>query len=378
MNSNVYDVAITGGGLAGLTLAIQSAGAGYSTLLIEKEQYPFNRVCGEYISMESYGFLQRMGVPLHEWDLPVIDILHVSDIKGRVYQFNLPLGGMGISRYKLDDTLYHVALKKGVHVITQTRVNNITYNHSLFTIETAGRNFIARCAAGAFGKRSNLDVKWQRPFVLSKARRLNNYIGVKYHVRYKQQKNVIALHNFSNGYCGISNIEDGLCCLCYLTTAHALHGSGNNIKQMEEKVLAKNSLLGEIFAGAEFIYKEPLTISQVSFAGKSRMYNHVLLIGDAAGMITPLCGNGMSMAMHGGKLAFENISDFLQGKIDRPAMESRYSEQWQQHFGKRLFTGRWVQRMFGNDTATTLFLKLAQKNAWLAEKLITATHGTSF
>ena len=75
----IYDIAVIGGGLAGLTLAIQSANAGYQTILFEKESYPFHKVCGEYISMESYDFLSQCGVPLQEWDLPMISKLHISD-----------------------------------------------------------------------------------------------------------------------------------------------------------------------------------------------------------------------------------------------------------------------------------------------------------
>ncbi|HWB24305.1 MAG TPA: NAD(P)/FAD-dependent oxidoreductase [Chitinophagaceae bacterium] len=377
-DNKIYDVAIAGGGLAGLTLAIQCAGAGCSVLLIEKEQYPFHKVCGEYISMESYAFLQRIGLPLGAWDLPVIDTLQTSDIKGNVYNFSLPLGGFGISRYKMDNALYKLAVEKGVNVITQTRVTAILFANGQFAVETGAGCFVARCAVGSFGKRSNLDVKWQRSFVTSKPSRLNNYVGVKYHVRYPQQKNVIALHNFHNGYCGISNIEDGLCCLCYLTTAENLRRGGNNIRQMEKDILMQNPHLRKIFSEADFVYKEPLTIAQVSFAKKSIVHDHVLMVGDAAGMIAPLCGNGMSMAMHAGKLAFENINDFLQGRIDRDTMEKQYLAQWQQLFTKRMFTGRFVQRVFGNNTATALFLKFAHKNAWLAKKLISSTHGTSF
>lgn len=61
-----YDVSIIGGGLGGLSLAIQLADAGYRVILFERKKYPFHRVCGEYISMESWDFLQRLGVPLHE------------------------------------------------------------------------------------------------------------------------------------------------------------------------------------------------------------------------------------------------------------------------------------------------------------------------
>ncbi len=189
---------------------------------------------------------------------------------------------------------------------------------------------------------------------------------------------LIALHNFTDGYCGISNIEEGKTCLCYLTTAKNLRQNGNSIKQMEAAVLHKNPQLKNIFQHAEFLYKEPLTISQVSFSKKSQVENHVLMAGDAAGMIPPLCGNGMSMAMHAGMLACNNTHLYLQHKITRTQMEQRYTTEWKTLFSKRLFTGRIVQSIFGGDTTTALFLKAVEKNAWLAQKLISSTHGTPF
>ncbi|WP_315820562.1 hypothetical protein [Paraflavitalea speifideaquila] len=68
------------------------------------------------------------------------------------------------------------------------------------------------------------------------------------------------------------------------------------------------------------------------------------MIGDAAGMITPLCGNGMSMALHGSMLAFEEISQFMNGRITRYEMELQYTQQWEKQFGRRLQIGRIMQR----------------------------------
>ena len=378
MSEALYDIAIAGGGLAGLTLAIQSADAGYKTLLVEKEQYPYHKVCGEYISNESASFLQRLGVPLDELKLPQINNLQISDSKGRLYAFKLPLGGFGISRYTLDNTLYNIAVKKGVTAVTQTKVNDIIFANDIFTITTNKQSFATRCMVGCFGKRSNLDVKWKRPFITANSTRLNNYIGVKYHIKYPHADGAIALHNFTNGYCGISNIEDGKTCLCYLTTANNLRQSGNSINAMEIEVLQTNPLLKDIFANAEFLYKEPITISQISFSKKSQVENHMLMVGDAAGMITPLCGNGMSMAMHAGKLAFNNMQMYLQGDINRQQMEEQYTQQWRHHFSRRLLTGRIVQSIFGGDRSTALFLQMMHKNKWLAQKLISSTHGVTF
>src|SRR5580698_10430921 len=102
---NTYDAAITGGGLAGLSLAIQLAKAGYSVILFEKEKYPFHKVCGEYISMESYDFLERLGMPLSNMDLPMISEVKISSPNGTTFTRKLDLGGFGISRYTLDSTL---------------------------------------------------------------------------------------------------------------------------------------------------------------------------------------------------------------------------------------------------------------------------------
>ncbi len=88
-----YDIAIAGGGLAGLALAIQCARAGYKTVLFEREKYPFHKVCGEYISLESWNFLQDLGLPLSDMQLPIINRLLISTPDGNYIETPLPLGG---------------------------------------------------------------------------------------------------------------------------------------------------------------------------------------------------------------------------------------------------------------------------------------------
>ncbi len=378
MSSTTYHTAIIGGGLAGLCLSIQLADAGYSVVLFEKEEYPFHKVCGEYISLESWGFLERLGVPLSSWQLPIIKQFQVSDVKGNLYGFHLPLGGFGVSRFKLDEALYNISLQKGVVINTATKVTDVQFLNDVFLIQSAAGDCTATVAAGSFGKRSNLDVKWNRNFVQQKANKLNNYIGIKYHIRFPHPVDAIALHNFYNGYCGISKIEADRYCLCYLTTAENLKQSGNSIKQMEAEILSQNPILKTIFSSAEFLYQEPLAISQISFDKKQQVENNILMLGDAAGMITPLCGNGMSMAMHGSKLAYEAIHLFLQNNISRGQMEKQYTINWKKQFSKRLWMGRNVQRLFGGNTTTALFFKTMKALPALAKAVIKSTHGKPF
>ncbi len=373
----LYDVAIIGGGLAGLCLSIQVAEAGFKVILFEKEHYPFHKVCGEYISLESWDFLIQRGVPLQKFDLPVMTKFQTSDVTGRLYNFKLPQGGFGISRYKLDHSLYNIAVEKGVEVMADTKIMATRQNKNQFILEGVSNTYNAKVVAGSFGKRSNLDIKWARPFTVKNSS-LSNYLGVKYHIRFPHPHDTIALHNFKNGYCGISKIEEDISCLCYLTTAANLKNNGNSILQMEEEVLHKNPILKKIFTTATFLYHKPLTISQVSFAPKNQVENHVLMLGDAAGMITPLCGNGMSMAMHGSKLAFLSIQKYLNNQLTREEMEQEYILAWQNQFEKRLKIGRMVQSLFGGNLTTSLFFKTMEKVPMLAKAVIRSTHGKPF
>ncbi|MEQ1677683.1 MAG: pyridine nucleotide-disulfide oxidoreductase, partial [Chitinophagaceae bacterium] len=359
------------------SLSVQLARLGHRIILFEKEQYPFHKVCGEYISLEAWDFLNDLGVDLDGMQVPIITQLQVSSVKGKLLQQHMPLGGFGISRYQLDNTLAQLAKAAGVVLKENTKVNEVRFSADEFTIDTTEQAYTAKLVCGTYGKRSNIDIKWKRPFSMAAKNKLNNYIGVKYHIKGAFARDTIALHNFKDGYCGIVKIEADEYNLCYLTTAGNLQKSNGDIAVMEQTILSRNPHLKKIFAEANKP-AAPLTISQISFDKKSQVENHVLMIGDAAGMITPLCGNGMSMALHGSKLAAVHIHHFMQGKTTREKMEKRYMLQWQRKFAGRLKMGRRIQRLFGNPRLTNLFITCIRPFPRLVNWLISKTHGKPF
>jgi len=377
-SSGVYDVTIIGGGLAGLALSIQLAKKGYSVILFEKEKYPFHKVCGEYISLESWNFLKSLGLPLEEWNLPIIKKFLASSPKGKIIEHELPLGGFGVSRYKIDSALADIARQAGVQIHEESKVSDVHFEKNIFTIQSSTETIQSKVVAGCYGKRSNLDIKWNRDFITAGKKKLNNYVGVKYHIQTNFPADTIALHNFQDGYCGISCIEDGKYCLCYLITAGAIQQNNNSIKEVEQNVLCRNPHLKKIFEESEFLYGAPLTISQISFDKKSQVEDHSIMIGDAAGMITPLCGNGMSMALHASKIAADLIDQFLQKRISRDQMERIYIWKWKKEFEHRLKTGRIVQRLFGRSYLTNIFISSIKPFPRFINFLIRQTHGESF
>ncbi|HYO22785.1 MAG TPA: NAD(P)/FAD-dependent oxidoreductase [Flavisolibacter sp.] len=372
-----YDIAIIGGGLAGLAASIQLSRRHYRVVLFEKESYPFHKVCGEYVSLESWDFLTSLGMPLKELRLPVIDTLQLTAPNGNQLRTKLPLGGFGISRYLLDSSLAKIAVEQGVNIQQRTKVENVKRNNG-YEVCFSGRTVNAKIVVGCFGKRSNLDIKWSRDFVAHKTGCLNNYIGIKYHVKTDRPGNTIGLHNFKNGYCGISRIEEGNYCLCYMTKAENLKNSDNDIQRMEKDILFQNPHLQKLFSECEVVRNFPVTISQISFRAKTKVENGVLMLGDAAGMIAPLCGNGMSMALHTSKIAAGLVDQFLQNKLSLKQLEFQYQKQWQQNFAGRLKAGRLLQSFFGSNSLSNLLIGTFKATPFLVKPLIRLTHGKPF
>lgn len=367
------DVIVVGGGLAGLINAILLSRAGLSVTLFEKKEYPFHRVCGEYISNEVIPFLQRNDLFPSEFEPSQISKFILTSTNGKKAEINLDMGGFGISRYAFDQHLFEKALESGVEVIQKCAVDNIQYEEDHFSVSSKNSFYQAKVVIAAQGKRSKLDANLNRPFISRKS----PYLGVKYHLKTDFARDTIALHNFKNGYCGISQVENNTFNLCYLSHRDNLR-EAKDIEHMEETVLSENPFLADLFRNSDFLFDNPLVINEISFEKKSPVENHVLMCGDSAGMITPLCGNGMAMAIHSAKMLSETIiENWNNGKVNRPALETDYTISWNKQFNNRLTAGRTIQKLFGSKWSSNLAVGIA-RIAPIGRTIVRLTHGKPF
>lgn len=371
---NSYDIIIVGGGLAGLTASIQLAKERLKVLVIEKNTYPHHKVCGEYISNEVLPYLNSLGVSLHQAHGVSIDTLQLSTVKGKFIELQLPLGGVGLSRYTFDNLLYQKALRLGVAFVFEnvTKVQFLTAHFEVTTASETG--FMCDFVIGAYGKRAALDKTLTRDFVNKKS----SWLAVKAHYKWDSfPNNVVALHNFRGGYAGLSKTETGAVNFCYLVSYKSFKKE-KNIERFNTQVVSKNPFLAHFLENATPLFDEPLSIAQISFHQKKAVENHIIMCGDSAGLIHPLCGNGMSMAIHSAKIAADLLLNYFKRKINsREELEKEYTTQWNAIFKQRLWMGRQLQSILLNETLSNSTMALFSLAPGLLHSIIKKTHGSS-
>ncbi|QMW01970.1 NAD(P)/FAD-dependent oxidoreductase [Spirosoma foliorum] len=366
------DVLIIGGGLAGLTAGIHLAQANVRVILIEKHAYPQHKVCGEYVSNEVLPYLQQLGVSVNEFNPSQLSRFLFSTASGKTIESNLPLGGFGLSRYTFDNLLYKKALESGVTGI-QAQVVDVQFTNDSFVVTTSDdKSYTAQLVIGAYGKRSSLDKRLHRAFIEKES----PWMGVKAHYRAEFPSDLVSLHNFQGGYCGLCQVENGIVNACYLVN-YSSFKKYKSIDSFQHEVMNQNPFLKDFFSKATPLFNKPLTISQISFSKKQPIENHLLMCGDTAGVIHPLCGNGMAMAIHSAKICSELVITYLHTpEMTRATLEKYYIHAWNKEFTTRLTAGRLLQSVLQNATAASVLLNGLQLTPAILPLIIKQTHGS--
>ena len=369
-----FQVGIIGGGLAGLCAALHLQQLGISSIVWEKGDYPRHKVCGEYVSAETLHYLQYLGYNPYDHGAVTINEFSVSHWNGDATHTKLDQGAFGISRYVFDHALYQLCIKNGISVHLLESVNDFTKNEIGFEVKTSNnKTYQVQKLVSAHGKKSNIDRVMDRDFFQKDA----DFIGVKYHFKYKIPSNLVSLHNFESGYCGVSMVENETVNVCYLSTKTALKKFGT-IDELEKELLWKNPFLKDIFTNGEHLFDEPKTISDFSFKPKKPIEDHILMVGDSAGLITPLCGNGMAMAINAAYILSNLLGEYFSNQISDIQLEEKYAHQWAEQFQARLQFGYRVQKIFGKKVISSIAIKSLQVAPFLLPAMIKKTHGNDF
>jgi menaquinone-9 beta-reductase len=367
----IYDTIIVGAGLAGCSAAIQLADRGHKVLLLEQQRYPAHKLCGEFLSIEVLGIFAQLGIldqVARSGAQPINQAL-VTTPGGASFSRTLPGTALGLSRYQLDLMLFERAIALGATGYDGTVVKAIDGDLTDgFCVQTNRGEFRSRTVLGAYGKRSALDVTRDRPFT----HKPSPWIGFKAHCSGLDLPDTIELHAFKGGYCGLSAIETGQINLCWIGHASVLEsGTDQNLPP----ALYANPVLRDRLSHLKFDRTVQHRLRQISFALKGTFDADVCLIGDTAGMITPLCGDGMAMALHTAAIVVPLASDYLTGTISATTWKQQYQHQWKQEFQQRLQLGRLLHSAFIRPPIAQVSVGLCQGFPAIGDWLIRHTRG---
>ena len=344
----IYDAIIVGGGLAGASLAAHLARRGRRVLLLEKRRLPADKLCGEFLSPEVAASLRRLGVlnAVRAAGAHPVTRARLTAASGASFESGLPGTALGFSRRHLDALLFENARRAGAAASDGTKVRAVEGRLGEgFSVETAGgERFTGRLVFGAYGRRGLLDRKLARPFLEEEA----PLVAFKAHYDGARLggalDGVIEVHTFLGGYCGLTRVETGAVNVCWIARTSSLKDAGGGPAAMVQEALAQNPALAARMEAMERLGNGFEATSQVSLRTKSCFAGGVCMVGDAAGMIAPLCGDGMAMALRTAELAAPPAEAFLSGRHSASAFQRAYERRWQSAFRTRLRLGRLAHR----------------------------------
>jgi flavin-dependent dehydrogenase len=336
------DIAVVGAGPAGSTLAALLAARGHRVALIDRDLFPRDKLCGEFLSYDALPVVDALGV------LPQIDAHGAPRIEScrivgtrRTYEFAFPHAARGVSRLLLDDLLFRAAITRGAEPLEGWTAAQIA--NDVVTIEREGetRTLRTRVLAGAWGRWGRFDQQLGRAFVRDRSHR--NF-GFKRHytplAASRPPQATIELYSFRRGYLGASAIENGITNICGLVHASRLTGHKGRWESFVDEIRAEEPALEALYARHEPAQEGFLSSEPVIFRARSAVEGGVFMIGDASGVIDPLTGNGMAMAIQSALLAATHIARLLGGD-DRAQVEDAYRAAHRAMFAHRI---AWARR----------------------------------
>nr|MBS0036770.1 NAD(P)/FAD-dependent oxidoreductase [Saprospiraceae bacterium] len=341
-SKKIWDVIVIGGGLAGLSLATLLSRSGVEVLVLEKENYPRHKVCGEFISNESRDFLLGLGLDIPSMELPEINRFELSFPNGKIHPCPLKPGGFGLSRWTLDHRLYQLAMQSGSEVVTDTRVTQIEKtDEGPFEIQTSDRRiFRGKIAIGSTGRYSGSLFHSPSPSGGS----VKKYFGLKYHVASSLPDELIQINLFPGGYAGISKIESDKHCFCYLADSKSLKKCNGSVARFEKEVLSKNPVIKKHLE-ENTVLEGPITTSHFVFDYHRTVNRPYLLMGDTAGFIPPLTGNGMSLAFRSASVLSQLLLDHFHRGKTLEWVKREYRQYGDNYLKKRIRSGVFLQNL---------------------------------
>ncbi len=349
----LFDVAIIGGGPAGSSCGAFCAMAGLQSLVLDREKFPREKVCGDCLNPSCWPVLARLELAEKVRDLPHAKLCSVAfiAIDGRGVTVDLPLGAnceISVKRSLFDDLLLRRARELGANVHEQTTVTGLSRNDH-WNIETAsGEFFQARILIGADGRNStvaHLCNLLPRP--------ARERVALQAHIPLPRDfGNRIVLRFLREGYSGQAPVNETQLNLCLVGTPPTI----STLRKWAERQF-------DLPANQSWRTITPLTRSPIPSA-----HENLFFIGDAARVVEPFTGEGIYYALRSGELAANAIAKILRGDGRNSAVRE-FSRAYAQMYRGRLWINRLTREAVLRPQLGSFFIHAARISPSILELL---------
>ncbi len=339
-----YDVIVCGGGPAGSTTAFYAAKAGMKVLLIDKSKFPRDKACGGLLTARLFDELPE----LEPYIKPIIECpsrdvnLYSPSMKYKI-DYEFPVGTpWNITREVFDNAVLEAAGDVGAEVMTQTRIKNYEFNGGV-TVKTSKGDFKSKMVVGATGPgdklasmiREKRNIKPWTDNQMGTALMWEPHVGKEFIDKTYSKNSSLLVHFKPGGIEGygwvfpkkeILNIGFG--------------GYNRTIKSIKIKEIWEDYI--NLLKKDGYFPKEqetpPVKGAPLPLDGPigATTMDNTLLVGDSAGMVSPLSGEGIYYGMHAGKIAIDTIKKALETEDYSQKHLDQYHRDWNKVFGKEL------------------------------------------
>ena len=305
------EILIVGAGPAGTSAAIRLAQKGFRVTLAEREKFPRNKLCGEFISPECFAHFHALGVAEQLLAAGGDRILETrfyapggKSVTVPSKWFSLDETALGLSRAEMDRQLLERARQSGVRVLEETQVVGLlTENAQICGVKTKTNEILADLIVDATGRSRVLGKLAEKQIRNPQSAIRNPLVGFKTHLSdVDMEPGRCEIYFFRGGYGGLNYVEKGMGNHCFLIKAEIVKEFGGDVEKILQNVIFENRRARETMQDARPIY-DWLAVAVDGFGLKSlNPAPNLIAVGDAGAFIDPFTGSGMLMALESGEI----------------------------------------------------------------------------
>jgi geranylgeranyl reductase family protein len=343
----MFDVAIVGGGPAGSSCAAFCGIAGLRTLILERENFPREKVCGDCLNPACWPILRRLGLAdrvrnsLHA-KLGCVEFIGINGCRLNV---ELPAGDdaeIAIKRSLLDQLILARARELGATAFESTTVTALSHpvaDRDHWIISAAEETFHSRALVAADGRNSTVA---RLCGLLPRGTR--ERIALQTHLPLPTEfRDRVVLEFRPEGYSGQAPVGGGKLNLCLVSVPHKMPA---------------------LRGWAETRFGIPhdqswRTITPLTRAAIPAGHRSLLLVGDAARVVEPFTGEGIYYALASGELAAKAIA-LQRGGGNADDISIAYCAAHAKLYRDRLWINRLARAAVLSPRIASAFLRVAR------------------